>query len=213
MRWHLWVLVLLFGALAWSPTRAAPDKRVALVIGVEHYRNAPALRNPVNDATLIGPALQKLQFAVQTVLDPDYAAMKRAIQDFARRLDGADVAVFFYSGHGLQASGSNYLLPVDVVLAREADLRYEAFDVQAVLDEMDASGRVNLVFLDACRDNPLSRSLGARMGAAPTRSARVLPRSRRGSAARSLPMRQPQAMSRPMAMAPTARSPGRWPVT
>lgn len=149
---------------------AAPERRVALVVGVSHYRNAPVLRNPVNDARLIAPVLARLQFQVQTVVDPDYGAMKNAIREFRRRLDGATVALFYYAGHGLQVGGRNYLLPVDATLAREPDLRYEAFDLQAVLDEMNGPARVSLVFLDACRDNPLSRSLAASMG---TRSAAV----------------------------------------
>ena len=143
---------------------AAMEKRVALVIGVGRYQHAPALTNPANDVRLIGPALRKLDFDVQIVIDPDYETLKQALRDFGRRLDGAKVALFFYAGHGVQVSGRNYLLPVNAALIREPDLRYEAFDVQAVLDEMDAPGRVNLVFLDACRDNPLSRSLAARMG-------------------------------------------------
>ena len=128
----------------------------------------PTLTNPVNDAKLIGATLRKLDFDVQIVTDPDYEGLKTALRDFGRRLDGATVALFYYAGHGLQVSGRNYLLPVNAALARETDLRYEAFDVQAVLDEMDTPGRVNLVFLDACRDNPLGRSLASRMGAGRT---------------------------------------------
>ena len=160
--------VLALVVFACPSARAAPEKRVALVIGAGHYQNAPELTNPVNDARLIGPALAKLDFQVQTVIDPDYDSMKRALRDFGRQLDGAKVALFFYAGHGMQVAGRNYLVPVNAALAREPDLRYEAFDIEAVLDEMDAPGRVNLVFLDACRDNPLSRSLAAHMGSRST---------------------------------------------
>ena len=156
--------VLTLVVFACQDARAAPEKRVALVIGVGRYQNAPELTNPVNDARLIAPALAKLDFEVQTVTDPDYETMKHALRDFGRRLEGARVALFYYAGHGLQVAGHNYLLPVNAALAREPDLRYEAFDVQQVLDEMDAPERVNLIFLDACRDNPLSRSLAAHMG-------------------------------------------------
>ena len=142
----------------------AADKRVALIVGIGRYQNAPALANPANDAKLIAVTLRRLDFDVQVVTDPDYEGLKTALRDFGRRLDGATVALFYYAGHGLQVAGRNYLLPVNAALARETDLRYEAFDVQAVLDEMDTPGRVNLVFLDACRDNPLGRSLASRAG-------------------------------------------------
>ena len=140
------------------------EKRVALIIGVGKYQNASELTNPPNDARLVAPLLEKLGFETEIAIDPDYEAMKRAIRNFGRRLEGARVALFYYAGHGLQVAGRNYLLPVEVALAREQDLRYEAFDVQAILDEMDAPGRVNLIFLDACRDNPLARSLAGHLG-------------------------------------------------
>jgi len=154
----------LLAILGLGTASAAPEKRVALVIGVGRYVNAPALANPANDARLVGPALAKLGFDVQIVLDPTYETFKDALRDFGRRLDGARVALFYYAGHGLQAGGRNYLLPANAALARETDLRYEAFDMQAVLDEMDTPGRINLIFLDACRDNPFSRSLASAMG-------------------------------------------------
>jgi uncharacterized caspase-like protein len=152
-------LFLLLMVTAWGQIGAAAEKRVALVIGAGKYSNFPALPNPPNDARVVASALEKLAFDVQTVVDPDYETLKTALRDFGRRLDGANVALFYYAGHGLQIAGKNYLLPVNATLARETDLRYEAFDVQAVLEQMDQPGRVNLVFLDACRDNPLARTL------------------------------------------------------
>lgn len=156
--------LLLLATMGFGTARADPDKRVALVIGVGHYQNVAALANPANDANLIGATLKKLDFDVQIVIDPTYETFKDALRDFGRRLDGAKVGLFYYAGHGLQASGRNYLLPINTALTRETDLRYEAFDVQAVLDEMDAPGRVNLLFLDACRDNPFARSLASLSG-------------------------------------------------
>jgi hypothetical protein len=156
---------LLLTIVVCGAARAAGEKRVALIIGIGKYQNAPELINPPNDARLIGPVLEKLGFEVSVVIDPDYDTMKRALRDFGQRLEGAKVALFYYAGHGLQVAGRNYLLPVSVTLSREADLWYDAFDVQAVLDEMDAPGRTNLVFLDACRDNPLARSFAGRLGA------------------------------------------------
>jgi peptidoglycan hydrolase-like protein with peptidoglycan-binding domain len=166
--------LVLLAALVPGTGWAGPEKRVALVIGVARYQNAPALANPANDARLVGPALKKLGFDVQIVVDPTYETFKDALRDFGRRLDGARVALFYYAGHGLQAAGRNYLLPVNATLSRETDLRYEAFDVQAVLDEMDTPGRINLIFLDACRDNPFARSLASSMGGRSSVSSRGL---------------------------------------
>jgi TPR repeat protein len=142
----------------------AKETRVALVVGAGAYQNAPALPNPPNDARLIGPKLEQLGFQVETVLDPDYDQLKSAIRRFGQRLDGAQVALFYYAGHGLQVAGHNYLVPTSAKLEHERDLTFEAFDVQTVLDQMDAPTRVNIVVLDACRDNPFTRSLAAHMG-------------------------------------------------
>jgi uncharacterized caspase-like protein len=100
----------------------------------------------------------------------DYNGMKDAIRSFGRKLDRADLALFFYAGHGLQVAGDNYLVPIDAKLERAADLNFEAIDVNLVMQQMEAEKRVNLIFLDACRDNPLSRSLARSLG---TRSAAV----------------------------------------
>ena len=87
-----------------------------------------------------------------------------AIREFGRKLDGADLALFFYAGHGLQVGGRNYLVPVDAKLIRAGDLALDAVDIATVLAQMEAEKRVNLVFLDACRDNPLARSLAGSLG-------------------------------------------------
>ena len=165
------VLLVVLAALVANPAAwAAPEKRVALIIGAAKYENAPALLNPVNDAELIAPVVAKLGFQTQLIINPTYEIFKRALHDFGQRLAGASVGLFYYAGHGLQVSGRNYLMPVDARLETEIDLHYEAFDIQTVLDQMGASGRVSLMFLDACRDNPLSRSLAAHLA---SRSAAV----------------------------------------
>ena len=160
------VFVWLFlAATLLSPAVASAQDRVALVVGVCAYKNVGALTNPPNDARLIAEALKKLSFDTQVVVDPTYDDMKHALRDFGLRLAPAKVALFFYAGHGLQVAGRNYLLPVNATLTREQDLRYEAFDMQAVLEEMEGPGRVNLIFLDACRNDPqLARSLAMHMG-------------------------------------------------
>lgn len=156
------------------PAAAAPavqsEIRVALVIGNGRYRHAGALANPANDAADIAAALRRIGFEVVEGADLDRRAMEDKVREFSRKLDRADLALFYYAGHGLQVSGRNYLLPVDSKLERPGDLTFEAMDMSQVLAQMEAEQRVNLVFLDACRDNPLSRSLARSMG---TRSSTV----------------------------------------
>lgn len=137
----------------------ALKRRVALVVGNGGYRYAPGLSNPTNDATDFAQTLRKLGFEVVEGTNLDRHGMDDAIRQFGRKLDGAELALFFYAGHGLQVGGKNYLVPVDAKLERSADLMLDAVDVSQVLAQMEAEKRVNLVFLDACRDNPLARSL------------------------------------------------------
>ena len=153
---------------ALAPVSAGP--RVALVIGNGRYRHATPLINPANDAADIATALRKLGFEVIEGIDLDKRGMEDKIREFGRKLDRASLALFFYAGHGLQVGGKNYIVPVDSKLERPADLDFETLDIGVVLGQMEAEQRVNLIFLDACRDNPLSRSLARSMG---TRSASI----------------------------------------
>jgi len=143
---------------------------VALVVGNGEYRTATPLANPVNDATDMARALRKLGFDVVEGKNLDRRGMDDSIREFGRKLDGADLALFFYAGHGLQVNGKNYLVPIDAKLERPGDLVLDAVDIGNVLAQMEAEKRVNLVFLDACRDNPLARSLARSLG---TRSSSV----------------------------------------
>ena len=151
---------------------AAADKRVALVVGNSAYVNSPALPNPVNDAKEMAKALTEAGFEVIVGLDLDKRAFDGKVRDFALGLEGADVAVFYYAGHGLQVAGRNFLVPVDAKLHGERDLDFEGVSVDFVLRQMelDRDNKTNIVFLDACRDNPLSRNLARSMG---TRSTSV----------------------------------------
>jgi len=115
-------------------------------------------------------ALRKLGFDVVEGRDLDRSGIDNAIRQFGRKLDGAEIALFFYAGHGLQVNGRNYLVPVDAKLERPGDLALDAVDIWNVLAQMEAEKRVNLIFLDACRDNPLARSLARSLG---TRSSAV----------------------------------------
>jgi hypothetical protein len=139
-------------------------KRVALVIGNGNYRSAPQLNNPPNDASDIAQALRKLGFDVVEGRDLDHAGMDNAIRQFGHKLPGADLALFFYAGHGLQVNGKNYLVPVDAKLEQAADLPLDTVDVDTVMAQMEAEKRVNLIFLDACRDNPFTRALARSLG-------------------------------------------------
>ena len=145
---------------------AAAEKRVALVVGNSGYVHANALPNPVNDAGDMAKALAEVGFEVILGLDLSKSGFDGKVRDFARALEKADVALLFYAGHGLQVSGKNYLVPVDAKLQVERDLDFEAISLDFVLKQMelDRDDKTNIVFLDACRDNPLVRNLARSMG-------------------------------------------------
>ncbi|MCY4508611.1 MAG: SUMF1/EgtB/PvdO family nonheme iron enzyme [Acidobacteria bacterium] len=139
---------------------AAPQAadRVALVIGNSTYGENLDLDNPRNDAADVGGTLERLGFEVTTVLDVDQFAFNQALRDFTRRSLGADVAFVFYAGHGMEVDGINYVVPVNARLERDTDLRFAAVS----LDDMLAATQgatLRVVVLDACRDNPLARTL------------------------------------------------------
>ncbi len=161
------LVFILLAAVAAAPSVAAG--RVALVVGNGAYEHAAPLRNPANDAADMAAVLRRLGFAVIAGVDLDRGAFEGKLREFARAARGAEAALFFYAGHGLQVEGENYLLPVDARLAEEVDLELEALELRAFLRQMRS--RTNLVFLDACRDNPLARSLARTMGA--SRSAAI----------------------------------------
>jgi uncharacterized caspase-like protein len=146
-------------ALAATFTPAAADKRVALVIGNAAYQNVPPLQNPSNDATDIAAKLRGLNFEVIEGIDLGKRDMERRIRAFADALSGADVGLFYYAGHGLQVDQRNFLAPVDAQLKSETDLDFEAMQFDLVLKQMVRNARTSIVFLDACRDNPLAANL------------------------------------------------------
>jgi tetratricopeptide (TPR) repeat protein len=150
--------------------QAQTGSRVALVIGNGAYRHSTRLPNPANDATDVAAALRRLGFDVVDGRDLDKRGMEDRLREFGRKLDHATLALFFYAGHGLQVGGKNYLVPVDARLERAGDLGLDTVDLGQVLAQMESEQRVNLVFLDACRDNPLARTLARTLG---TRSTSV----------------------------------------
>jgi uncharacterized caspase-like protein len=136
------------------PAEAA--KRVALVIGNGAYTATTRLENPPNDAADTAATLRRLDFEVLEVVDGDLRAMMAAIREFGERSTGADVALFYYAGHGLQVGDINYMRPVSAHLTKEQDLEFEAVEVGLPVRLMNRSGaKMKLVILDACRDNPL----------------------------------------------------------
>jgi len=147
---------------------ARAQKRVALVIGNSAYRHVPQLANPINDAGDMTEKLRGMGFEVVSGHDLDMDGVRDTIRDFVSRLDGADIALFYYAGHGLQVNGENYLAPVDAKLSSAIDLDFETVPISLVMSAMERSAKVNLFFFDACRDNPLvdnlARSMGTRSG-------------------------------------------------
>ena len=136
------------------------ERRIALVIGNGAYASVPRLRNPSSDARLIAATLTKLGFEVATGTDKTQREMKQMIREFGKQLrSGRTVSVFYFAGHGVQAKGRNYLIPVDAEIQTEADLEDTAVDLNYILNVMDdAQNALNIAILDACRNNPFARS-------------------------------------------------------
>jgi TPR repeat protein len=162
MRCFMGLAALVCCVLAGGPAHA--EKRVALVIGNGAYTDTPGLTNTINDAADMAAALQRLDFMVLKGIDQDLRAMQRLIRQFERALAGADIALFFYAGHGMQVSGQNYLVPIDARLAAEGDVDFESLPLNLVLTRMEREAKTSIVLLDACRDNPLARNLARTMG-------------------------------------------------
>ena len=150
-----------------KPAAQAPavsEQRVALVIGNGEYRGAPLL-NPVNDAQAIAKALSRSGFKVMLKENVGRAEMQVAMREFGDALEKGGVGLFYFAGHGVQVKGRNFLIPVDANIQREDEVAYNSVDAGQVLDKMEAANnRLNIVILDACRNNPFARSL--RSGAA-----------------------------------------------
>ena len=137
---------------------AIAEKRFALVVGNSAYQSVTPLDNPKNDASLMAKTLSGLGFMLiggGAQLDLDKAALDKAVQSFGQQIQGADVALFYYAGHGVQVSGANYLVPINANPTRETDVDFQMVDINLVLRQMQGAGtRLNLVILDACRNNP-----------------------------------------------------------
>lgn len=170
LRKTCWILIAVFFSLGVPANDARAEKRVALVLGNSSYQHTATLLNPKHDAHDMAGALKRLGFEVVEGIDLDKRSMERTIRLFGTRLSGADVALFFYAGHGVQVAGQNYLLPTDAKLSTEGDVDFESISLGLVLKQMEREAKTSLLLLDACRDNPLARNLARTMG---TRSALV----------------------------------------
>ena len=161
LRPSVWVLTLVLAALGvvvMAPGGALAAGRVALVVGNSAYSAIGRLPNAGNDAADISGALRRLGFEVTTVLDADRGELTEALRSFTRESAGADVSLVFYAGHGLEVDGVNYLVPVDARLERDTDVRFETVELDYVL-AATVGASLRVVILDACRNNPLARSM------------------------------------------------------
>ncbi|WP_247984551.1 caspase family protein [Bradyrhizobium sp. 186] len=147
-------------AIGFSCGPAHADRRVALVIGNSAYKSAPKLGNPVNDATLVGGMFKKAGFdSVDVRLDLSASEMRRMLREFAGRTRDADVAVIYYAGHGIELEGTNYLIPTDATLETDGDVLDETIPVERALFAVEPAKQLRLIILDACRDNPFSKTM------------------------------------------------------
>ncbi len=152
------IFIISLVALVWSAAPSLAQKRIALIIGNSNYTKIQSLPNPEKDSQLMALTLNKLGFEVISAVDADRISISRAVRNFGKALrkGGKDaVGLFFYAGHGVQARGENYLIPLGAEVEDEADLDIEAISASAVLAQMEAAGNsLNMVILDACRNNP-----------------------------------------------------------
>ncbi|MEW6265758.1 MAG: caspase family protein [Thermodesulfobacteriota bacterium] len=150
------VPILALFSLLWpfGISSAQPEQRVALVIGNAAYRTSP-LTNPANDAEDMATALNRIGFTVIKRLNVDRPKMMAAVREFGDKIKRGGVGLFFYAGHGLQVDGENYLVPVDADVQRKYDVDVTCLKASYVLGAMEEAGnRLNIIILDACRDNP-----------------------------------------------------------
>lgn len=155
---RIFLILLILILISPSALQAAPERRTALVIGNSTYSSGP-LKNPVNDAADMAAALKRAGFTVMLKKNANLQEMIEAIEDFGNSLKRGGVGLFYYAGHGVQVNNVNYLLPIKERINKESDVRFQAVDAGRVLAEMEnANNGLNIVILDACRDNPFGKS-------------------------------------------------------
>jgi len=168
---HIWLYsCVILVALLTHPANA--ERRVAFVVGNGAYKHTTVLPNPPLDARAMASLLRNVGFEVIEGADLDRDGMTARLREFATKTAGADVALFFYAGHGIAVNGKNYLIPIDADLNSELDVTFgAAIDVDVTLDQTMADAKTKLVFLDACRDNPFANKIRS---ASRTRAVTVL---------------------------------------
>ena len=159
------ILVGIVWAVLAAPSAAQADRRVALVIGNSSYSNSSPLRNPKNDANDLAATLKQVGFEVTLGLDLDQRGFGMMIEKFARELEGADVGLLFYAGHALQINEKNYLVSINARLENEFLIASEAIELEPIVRLMELKTQTNLIFLDACRNNPLADNLRRNLAA------------------------------------------------
>jgi len=147
----------IFMLAAGSGARA--ETRVALVIGNGDYVHANALPNPPNDASDVADSLERLGFSVTRVLNGTYDDLRRAIRSFNSRVQGADIGLIYFAGHGMELAGDNWLIPVDADLKSDLDVANDAVSLKTLMQSVSRAGGLGLVILDACRDNPFAAKM------------------------------------------------------
>jgi hypothetical protein len=175
MRIFAAAILLLATSLSFAQPALAQQARVALVIGNGAYEKVAELPNPTRDAADVGRALERLDFKVTQLKNATAQEMRKAVVDFGRSAEGADLAVVFYAGHGMEVGGENWLIPISAELRSDTDIESEAISLRSVSLQVSKARKLGLVILDACRNNPfaakMKRSIATRAvtrGLAPT---------------------------------------------
>jgi uncharacterized caspase-like protein len=159
------IITLLAAILAATGANANAEKRVALVIGNSSYQKVANLSNPANDAAAVAAMFKSAGFnAVDTKLNQTVSELRKTLRDFGNRTRDADVAVIYYAGHGIELDGTNYLIPTDATLETDADVLDEALSLDRVLFAVEPAKHLRLVILDACRDNPFTKTMKRTVG-------------------------------------------------
>ena len=163
---RFWILALSLLGFLVSADVARAERRVAFVVGNGTYKNVTPLPNPPIDARSMAGLLRSSGFDVVEGINLTRDEMTGRLLEFGRKTQGADVAVFFYAGHGIAVDGVNYLLPVDADIKSEMDVKKlgNAINVDLTLNQTMKAAKIKLVFLDACRDNPFAAKLRAGAG-------------------------------------------------
>src|SRR6201994_929336 len=163
-------IILSLICMVFTANAAKADRRVAFVVGNGTYKNVTPLPNPPIDAKAMAGVLRNAGFDVVEGINLTRDKMTERLLEFGKKTQGADVAVFFYAGHGIAVDGTNYLLPIDADIKSEMDVKLgAAINIDVTLDQTMGDAKVKLVFLDACRDNPFA----ARIRSTATRSVSV----------------------------------------